>query len=393
MNRRLLSGALLLSVAFGALHAFGVLLEPLQARFDAGRAAISLGYSLAIASLTFGVFLSARLAAWSAARRAFLFALAGAGGLALAASGRGLGTFFIGYGLVFGLSNGLAYALFIDRAAAAAPDRRGFAIGAATATYGLGAVLFSQLLVPIANHGAPLAALWLMAAATMLAGGGAMLLFAEPSAAPGAAAAAAQAAPIPPASDPPASTRPGLFGLWLAYFLGAFGGLMVIAHAMTILSARGAGAELAALAPALNAAGNVVGSILGGLQADRVAAGRALGAPLLLTAASLGALLALPSGGAALILLTLCGCGYGALIAAVPLVIRKSHGDGFAAAFGRVFSAWGLAGLCGPLAAGALYDWRGSYDLAIAVALACALAALWATRNVGRAPAAGAIQP
>lgn len=388
MNARMLSGALLLSVAFGSLHAFGVLLEPLQARFDAGRAAISLGYSLAIASLTLGVFLSARLAAWSATRRALLFALGGAGGLALAASGLGLGGFFIGYGLVFGLSNGLAYALFIDRAAAAAPERRGFAIGAATATYGLGAVLFSQLLAPIANHGAPLAALWLMAAAIMLAGGGAMLLFAEPPAAARASAATAHAAPPPPASSPR-----GLSGLWLVYFLGAFGGLMAIAHAMAILTARGAGAELAALAPALNAAGNVLGSILGGLHADRVAAGRALGLPLLLTAASLAALLALPSGGAALILLTLCGCGYGALIAAVPVVIRKSHGDGFAAAFGRVFSAWGLAGLCGPLAAGALFDWRGNYDLAIAVALVCALAALWANRIAGRAPAAGAIQP
>ena len=370
MNGRLLSGALLLSVAFGALHAFGVLLEPLQAQFDAGRGAISLGYSLAVASLTLGVFLSARLAAWSAARRALLFALAGAGGLALAASGLGLGAFFIGYGLVFGLSNGLAYALFIDRAAVAAPGRRGFAIGAATATYGLGAVLFSQLLAPIASHGAPLTALWLMAAATMLAGGGAMLLFAG---SPAAARASASAAP-------PASAPPGLFGLWLVYFLGAFGGLMAIAHAMAILTARGAPAELAELAPALNAAGNVAGSVLGGLHADRAPRGRALAAPLLLTALSLAGLLLSESGGAALALLTLCGVGYGALIAAVPVAIHAAHGAGFAPAFGRVFTAWGLAGLLGPLAAGALFDWRQGYDLAIAVALTCALAALWVNR-------------
>ena len=36
--------------------------------------------------------------------------------------------------------------------------------------------------------------------------------------------------------------------------------------------------------------------------------------------------------------------------------------------YGRLFSAWGAAGLTAPLIAGALFDWTGSYTLALAVA-------------------------
>ena len=52
---RTLSGALLLSFAFGSIHAFGVLLQALQISLQSDRASVSLVYSLAIASLTMGV--------------------------------------------------------------------------------------------------------------------------------------------------------------------------------------------------------------------------------------------------------------------------------------------------------------------------------------------------
>lgn len=377
MSRRLLLGALLLSLAFGALHAFGVLLEPLQAQFAGSRAAISAAYSLAIVCLTIGVFLSGRLASLSTARRALLFGLSGAAGLALAACGLGLAAFLAGYGIVFGLANGLAYALFLDRAAASAPGARGLAVGAATATYGLGAVLFAALLAPIAARGAPLAALWLMAATVAAAGGGAALLFtgSAPDDRGVAAPPAAEAASTP---TPP----PALGGLWLAYFLAAFGGLMVIAHAMAIMTERQAAPDLAQLAPALNAAGNVAGSILGGWYADRAPGRRALAVPLLVSVAALAALLAIRDPALSLVMLTACGMAYGALIAAVPVVIRNRRGPArFADAFGRVFTAWGAAGLAGPLLAGALFDLRQGYDLAIGIAGFSALGALLVVRG------------
>ena len=48
----------------------------------------------------------------------------------------------------------------------------------------------------------------------------------------------------------------------------------------------------------------------------------------------------------------------------------------FARAFGRVFTAWGVAGLVAPSLAGLLYDWSGNYRAAIFMALGAALAGL-----------------
>ena len=105
-------GALLLSFAFGSIHAFGVLLAPLQISLQSDRASVSLVYSLAIASLTGGVYAS-RYLGLRVSQRMLTFAsgLVGSCGLLLAAYGPGLYSCLLGYGLVFGFCNGLAYSI------------------------------------------------------------------------------------------------------------------------------------------------------------------------------------------------------------------------------------------------------------------------------------------
>jgi nitrate/nitrite transporter NarK len=67
-----------------------------------------------------------------------------------------------------------------------------------------------------------------------------------------------------------------------------------------------------------------------------------------------------------LTLLLLCGIAYGALIAAIPVIVRKLYGDvAFNAVFGRIFSAWGMAGLLAPAVAGSMYDTSGHYTFAL----------------------------
>ena len=44
----MLAGALLLSVVYGSIHAYSVLMAPLEAELGASRGALSLGYALAI---------------------------------------------------------------------------------------------------------------------------------------------------------------------------------------------------------------------------------------------------------------------------------------------------------------------------------------------------------
>jgi MFS family permease len=71
------------------------------------------------------------------------------------------------------------------------------------------------------------------------------------------------------------------------------------------------------------------------------------------------------------------GIAYGGLIAAIPVVVMRNVGpQGFAHAFARIFSAWGLAGLTGPILAGVLYDQLGSYTSSLMIAILMSFIAL-----------------
>ena len=74
-----------------------------------------------------------------------------------------------------------------------------------------------------------------------------------------------------------------------------------------------------------------------------------------------------------LALLAIVGFAYGAIIAIYPVAISICFGDGGAQAYGRVFIAWGLAGLVAPWCAGFIYDVRGEYGLAMLIAALVAL--------------------
>ena len=374
--RGALAAALLLCFAFGAIHAFSVVLEPMQDLLGASRSAVSLGYALAIASLTCGVFVSAGVRRWlTPARLAILCGVVGSGGLLLAAAGWGVLPFVMGFGVVFGLANSLAYSLSLAMAAHAAVLAAGPAMGLATAVYGLGAVAFAAILARLEAAWGIGGALCGLAFAVIAAGLGAgLLLRHQTSGMP----VAASPAHLPPPVSPAWTAR-----LWLVYFFGASGGLMVIAHAAQILGPSGAGRL--ALGPMLVNAGSIAGGVLGGLAAGRLAPRFSLGVPLVLAGLAMSAFL--PAEPAALqpAALLICGLSYGMIIAAVPAVIRDVGGrEVFAAVFGVVFTAWGLAGLLGPLGAGVIYDHQGHYRIAIVLAQAMMGTALVLSLTLGR---------
>jgi MFS family permease len=132
-------------------------------------------------------------------------------------------------------------------------------------------------------------------------------------------------------------------------------------------------------ASTLIAVGSIGGSVLGGFWMARIGARKALMMPIFLLLFALVGLTLSPQLDVVLSLLLLCGIAYGALIAVVPVIVRNLHGDAaFKAVFGRMFSAWGMAGLLAPAVAGSMYDATGNYtsalEAAIALtALACAL--------------------
>jgi len=53
----------------------------------------------------------------------------------------------------------------------------------------------------------------------------------------------------------------------------------------------------------------------------------------------------------------------------IPVEVRRVAGAGdFARTYGRIFTAWGLAGLAAPYLAGVFYDRYGDYTFALIVA-------------------------
>jgi MFS transporter, OFA family, oxalate/formate antiporter len=365
-NWRGLLASMLLCLAFGSIHAFSVLQVPLQLWLDSSRLGISSGYSVAIASLTCGVFASGWLQRRiSPAMIAAACGVLAAAGLVLAAAWATLPVFIMGYGLAFGLANGFAYSLSLVEAAKAAPNAASRAMGLATAVYGLGSVLSAQMLGWLTSVMAPSMVLTALALLVAAASTAAALLFAPSTS-------LVTATDHSPAVAGPLVTNLWILMLWLIYFLGACGGLMVIAHATEILEVRALGSGGSALAPSLVALGSIAGGYLGGMLVERNTSRACLALPLLVLTCALGLLL--PGYWLlGLLAMLVCGLCYGTLISVVPAFIRMRCGEaGYSSVFGIVFTAWGMAGLCGPLAAGAIFDASGDYRNAILLALVMA---------------------
>jgi MFS family permease len=140
----------------------------------------------------------------------------------------------------------------------------------------------------------------------------------------------------------------------------------------------------------LVALGNGAGRLAGGWLSDQVQP-RALvsGAPALIGVA-LAAALAVPRLDVLLAALCVTGIGYGCIAGCLPAILARSYGARAAPAlYGRLFTAWGVAGLAGPYLGGVLFDWRGDYETATMVAIVAAVAAALigaAYRDPGRLP-------
>ena len=354
-----LAAALILCLVFGSIHAYGVLLIPIEGWLSTSRIVGSLAYSLAIVALTVGVpvcaVLSRRL---HPAAIALICGSLAFFGLGLAALGGRTITLLAGYGLAFGLGNGIAYSLSLKEVARSSPAASAWAMGLATALYGLGSViaaLLFGLLLKVTSVQVLLLGMGLLIAAVCAV----VSLFLYQRAVEYADAALVISR---------RSLSIGIVGLWAIYLLGATGCLMIIAHSAGFMATFPQFEISSSAAPMLVGIGSIAGSYLGGIMASHFSPRLCLGSSLFgLAAALAGLLLPFPE----LVLLLLMGCGlcYGTLISVVPAIVRQSHGnERFAGVFGLVFTAWGMAGVFGPLLGGWAYDWTKSYSAATLIA-------------------------
>eukprot|EP00966_Prymnesium_polylepis_P292987 6767251-Prymnesium_polylepis.2 len=171
---------------------------------------------------------------------------------------------------------------------------------------------------------------------------------------------------------------------------GSGPGLLCHGHAAALLSASAAGAgSVASLGPlgvSAMAAGSLLGRMGGGVLIDRVSARCCLVFLPLLTAATLALPLAVP-GSVRLTMAALTGCGltYGLNAVALPVLVSRLYGpDRFPAVYGKVFTAWGTAGIVAPWLAGRLFDVTGGYTASLAVSAVASLVAAAAASSLPR---------
>ncbi len=367
---RSLVGCVLLSGVLGSIHAYSLFIESFESDLGVGRGEAGAPYSVALASLTVVVLVSHLLFRLVPGPLVVLIASGGAAiGLLLAASANSLAGVVLGYGVVFGAFNGLGYAFSLQRASESNPDRRGFALGLVTAAYALGGASTALVLdKQVAASGATSGLRWLALAIAVTGIVTSVLLTNNDS----------------PARRSPARLSSAnlriLAPLWTAYLLAVLAGLMALGHAAAIVDDAGGPGGAAVVAAGLASAS---GGLWVALVADRTATDRLLRL-LPLGSAVVLVIAAVVSHGVVL-MVAVAGIAftYGALIAIYPLAVTQRFGqDGYSRAYGRVFTAWGTAGLVGPVGAGHLFEVTGSYRIPMFMAAVAAIGSAVVARQL-----------
>jgi MFS family permease len=305
----------------------------------------------------------------------------------LAAVGTALSTLpsvtalYLGYGLLFGFANGTGYGFALVIASNALPERRGVAMGVVTAMYAVGASaatwLFRYSNTALGHTTTLLVAAGVFAllglvAAFLLWRSGLVIAWPERKSRDNAAI----AGPI---------TLPNMTLLWLGFGAGSMAGLMALGHAAEVVRVHGGTEIIITVGVMVITATNALGGFATGWLADKRQVTRLLiGLPVL---AILG-LLVLSSGPGPIVAvaaLSLVQISYGGVIALYPIAVTLLAGATMGPTlYGRIFTAWGVAGFAGPWLAGLLYEQSGHYETAFLVAAGVAVLsslAAWSLRK------------
>jgi MFS family permease len=366
---------------------FGVFFQPFAREFHAGRAAISLAFTIHNVASGLCAVVVGRLADRFGARRVILPGLALVGLILTSALAMGarlweLYAFYLALGVVAPATTTVPYALVVSRWF---DRRRGLAIGLMMVGLGAGAIVMPMLAQRlIASFG------WRTAFALV---GGAILVIpipivalllrdtpaemgllpdgAAPIAAPGAAGARLDGLTWDE------SRRSGTFWLMIAAFVLLAASMHAcIVHMPQLLADRGAMPETAAMASSVVGLALLAGRIGCGYFLDRhfgpyvalaVCGLSALGVALLWTGAA---------GVLALAAALLLGLGMGSEVDLIAFLMSRYFGlRSLGRTIGFAFGAFVLAGGVGPLVMGLSFDRTGSYRLPLAAFLAATLVA------------------
>ena len=380
MNRWLaVVGGISMNLALGSLYAWSVFVAPLEAEFGWTRTQTSWTFTIAIVTFALSFVVAGRIQdvrgpRICAATGATLVGL----GFILTSFTSSLTFLYVAFGFIVGLGNGFGYATPIPVGSKWFPDKRGLVVGLMVAGYGGG----SAVVIPLANaliedYGWRTTFRILGVVLFLMCMVGTMLLKNPPA---GYQPEGWTPTPAPERSERDITTSEMLgirsfYFLWVAYCLGTTAGLMTISQLVPFATSAGMAAGVAGL---FGAIGSASGRILSGWMSDMVGRLTTLRIMIFVSAIAMPALFIWRE--QAILFYLLVAVVYWCFGAQLS-VFASTSADFFGTRYlglnyGLLFTAYGVAGLIGPLIAGFVFDAFDDYRYAFFTAAGLSVVAL-----------------
>jgi OFA family oxalate/formate antiporter-like MFS transporter len=374
-NRWLIAVAgVIMQIALGAVYAWSVFRIPLTKTYGWTISEVTLVFELAILTLGFAAFVGGLWMQKVGPRRVAIIAgLCYGVGVALAGQARGnIDLLYLSYGILGGIGLGLGYIVPVATLIKWFPDRRGMITGIAVAGFGAGALItapIAQRLISSVGVSETFAILGVM---YLVAVTGAALFMQNPP-----------EGYRPPGWQPPLteqtqrSTRDYTlrealrtwqwYALWLILFLNTIAGISIISQASPMAQeithvTAGAAAGLVGLISIANGAGR----FLWAWFSDFIGRRQVFLAMFLIQAVIFVVLSRVGTFGALAILAFIALLCYGGGFGTMPAFAADYFGSAnVGSIYGLMLTAWGFAGLLGPMLIAYIRETTGHYAAAL----------------------------
>ena len=380
MNRWLPAiGGISMNLALGSLYAWSVFVLPLEKEFGWTRAQTSWVFTIAVVVFALSFVVAGRI---QDARGPRLCAIVGGSlvalGFVLASFTTSLTYLYLAFGVVVGLGNGFGYATPTPVASKWFPDKRGLVVGLMVGGYGAGSAIIGPVATSLIADIGWRATFQVLGAVFFVMGaiGAALIRNPPPGYRPEGwtqpPAAAGTGRDLTPAEM---LRTPTFYAMWVAYCLGATAGLMVISQLVPFARNSGMAAAAATLAITIGACGNAGGRILSGWLSDTLGRLTTLRTMVLVSAVAMPVwFLVRESTALFYVLVVVVYWCYGTQLSVFASSTADLYGTkNMGANYGLLFTAWGVAGVLGPMIGAQVFDAFGGYRYAFYTAGVLAL--------------------
>ena len=376
-------GGVSMNLALGSLYAWSVFVAPLEDEFGWTRTQTSWVFTIAIVTFALSFVLAGRIQDRRGPRICAVIGATLVGlGFILASFTSSLSFLYVAFGFVVGAGNGFGYATPIPVGSKWFPDKRGLVVGLMVAGYGGGSAIFGPVATAlISEYG------WrptfrilgvVLFSMCML---GTLLLKNPPSGYRPAGWSPAAASTERTLRDIPTREMlrmPTFYFLWVAFCLGTTAGLMTISQLVPFAQSAGMGAAAAAFAITIGALGSTSGRIVSGWLSDVMGRLTTLRIMILVSAVAMPALFVWREQAILFyILVAVIYWCFGTQLSVFATTAADFFGTRYLGLnYGLLFTAYGVAGLLGPIIAGRVFDAFDDYQAAFFIAAGLSIVAL-----------------